>query len=109
VSAGMTSFTRVIGLCPSLVTLKCTLTPLPRGALGGSMRTSAMAGAAVPSTPAVIAAASTPARRVMRFRLTSGSSHPGAEWFNVTGLSFPAGPAGQEMMVRCVMCGSTAT
>jgi hypothetical protein len=87
VSAGSVSFTRVIGLVPVLVTVKCTFWPEPWTALGGSTVTSARAGPAVARTPAVAVAARRPARRAMRFRLTAGSSDLGGGWFNALPIS----------------------
>ena len=82
VSAGMTSFTLVIARGPVFLTSRCTFAPLPCGALGGLTVTSARAGPAVPTTPAATAAASTPARREMRVRLTTCGSDRMPGWFN---------------------------
>ncbi len=79
--------------------------PLPCSALGGLTVTSASAGPAVVRSPAAAVAARTPARRAMRFRLTTGSSDTAAGWFNAVRFSFRA----YRMMGGCVTCRSAGT
>jgi ribosome-associated protein len=103
VSAGSVTFTRVIGLRSVLVTWNVRSAPLVCGAVGGLTVTSARAGPATASAPAVATTVRTPARRARMRCLTTGSSARAAEWFN--GFNFIFAEFGMMVAMREVAIG----